>query len=951
MCATVISPGVTAFHYKFQKTKAHLSASATQPILKPPDNNSSEERFYNCSSLFDKMMLEMNNLPFHVCIEKYLPQMFHASKCIYWYFNESQKTLYSPTLDLSLDVTTSLPGFVTQTKSVIKIRNSNSIPMGYQNDPRISEPGSPQVFFPITYDDEIEGVIQIARDPKSAGYEFIENETLEFCMSKLKIYSHSIFKNLTVFDKIVSLFTINNKTDPTVILQEQFNCKYADVYQFDMLRKAVRIMEHETITMRPIEEPFHGIVSYSAHSNENINTDDITSHSAYNKNIDSEMKGSFLCVQEEVSSHKIWVIVLREKLNREFTTTDEETLQAILPIVVKAIKGFNETKKTSNIDSRKADLYNLITLISKFKKSVINIGRKIEEAIKLLIEADSAIFFYFDEKNNKFYSKFNNERPIATDTDLGLVSYIFARREAVYYKNPSENTKYLPKIDSYPGYENKCTIGITVCDTRGKAIGVIMGIGNPAEQFDDDDKKLLSAYAIFCGIALENMSYKTGHFKFIEIIEKTISQPNEQNLKEFVLSAIQCAPIRRVALYTTAASDDIGSLNKLYSFGMKSQIGEGKLAETCLKEKKEIIYDHSKLIENGFIVLGSNIITSNYSIKALFGLKTSQPKSATSPDEVRIIVRPIIDKNNNMCIGVLEIEYLGQENKILMGLVDCIEVITFRHIKSLTTPIVVISDDVETQSISVIASQDKQHLFSLDFNASFLTEAEITRTIFSLIESFGLIGNLSIDAIQMQGFLNDVMSLSGKHCCYVMDIVQGCSVMLKLSKYDSLTSKHMVLALFYSLLFHKLQKIDMLRLLTKWQVTGLVEKSAQSSFMKNVIKFVTSISMKNFQDLRQKSLQILTSGEFDPTESESHRFMLFTIIGVTSVCFCCARPQFNKSNFENVYREYCETFDTVTDQQTVLSTAVLPLFSILAKAAPPLANFASNALNNSKRIH
>lgn len=947
----VISPGVTAFHYKFHKPKSQLMLSATQPVIKTPGSLSAEERIYNYTESFDKLMLELSSSQFHTSCEKNLAKMFRAQKCVFWYLNEQEKNLYSPTYDIHVSIQTSLPGFVVQTKSVIKIRNQNSVPNGYQNDTRIAPNGSPQTFFPVASEESICGVVQLVRDPNSSGYEYTENEAIDFCMKKFSIYSNLIFKNISIYKRIVNLFAVNNKIDPTILLQEHFQCQFADIYQFDMLRKNVRVLEHETCTMRPIEEQFGGIIAYSANHRVNVNELDITQNKRYSKTHDIEYEGSFLCVQEEIVSHKIWVVVLRNKSTGEFTTADENLLMAILPIVVKTIKGFSEAKKTSNLDARQSDLYGLVTNIAEIQKTIVPIGRRIEESVKLLIEADCTIFFYFDEKYARFLSKFQQERPIATDIKFGLVSYIFARREVVYYKNPTENEHYNPKIDSFPGYENKCTIGVTVCDTRGKAIGVIMGIGNPAEQFDEDDKKLIAAFAIYSGITIENQLYQDASLKFVKIVQETVAKPNSENLATFVNGIMECAPIRRVTIYNTANTDDSsGCLNKLYHFGLPSQIGEGTLAENCLKTKQETIYDKAKLTENGFIVLNSNIITANHSIRALFGLKTPRPNNYVPTDEVRIIVRPLVDKNN-MCVGVLEVEYLGKEDGIIIGITDAIQVLAFRHLKSLIQPASLVSDDVETASMSIIASQDKQHLFSLDFNAYILTEAEITRNIFALIESFGLIGNLSIDAIEMGGFLNNVMTLSGKHCCFVMDIVQGLSIMMKLSKYDTLTTKHSLLALFYALLFYELRPIDVLTLLTKYQITGCVEKSSKSSFINSVIKFRKGISMTNFMPLRQHALQILTSGEFDPTESESHRFMLFTIIGVVAVCFSTCRPQFNKNIFEVFYQEYCKFTESIDDQSTVLSTAVLPLFSILAKAAPPLASFTSNALSNSKRIH
>ena len=922
-----------------------------KPLQKPSDPRTKEEREIELVNFFDIFMDDITKRDFTESLEQNFVKMFHSQKCILWLNDAEKQCLYSKSYKISADYSSSLPGFVFQTKSLIQIRkNASNVPGGYKLDTRVSEVNSPQFFFPLSNTNNVYGVVQLVRRPDSYGFDHVELETAEFCIKKFNVYSNHFFSQMKLSDATLDMFQAGNRCNsPVENVKEFFGCSCVDIFLFDLLRNNIKIFDEDANEMTPLRVENCGIASFCVETRTIVNCENPTKHAAFNKEIDGEVTGPVLCACAEIMPREVWVVCLRGKRNR-FITTEDFTLQSMVPFIAKSIIGYNEIKSEASLETRMNELYNVIPAMLGISE-INEICKKVEEQVKLLLESEKSIFFLYQRETRTFTSKYMSNKIQTSSSSEGLSGYIFSQREIVNVASPMENASYDPEIDSYPCYENKNTLGLTVLDSRGHALGVVMAIGNPKQAFSKNDEAVLTAYSTYIGLAIERIKLHDCVNEYIAETESIIHNNCEENIRKYVTFAMNCVNCRRITVFSV--NEQTGTPVEVISFGIKSATGN-KLASICIGTKKKAKYNREKLAEQKIFILPSEVhfVHDKIITQMLNEMSSSKVdmQSVVDSNEVNVITLPTFDDVTGICIGVIEAEFNGCETEELLRVISSIEFVVFKYLKKNSKPETP-QEDAETKSKHRANTQKTalgDGMYVLAFDANALTMSDSKKLITCTLETFGMVINVPQD--ELNNFIDEVLERSGPHYTTIIDAFQGSAMLIKSSRYDAIFGKNNTLALFYSILLRYIDPIESIKILSKYNVTGNSTNSSISNFMKSVIKFHEATAFKRFPKFIESSFSAVESGEFDPTETPEHMFILMCTVINVGACICLVRPFFSEERFQPLYADICKAQDQEFPKSELIQQQILQIYKVLAKQSPSLAHLQRTATNNAQKI-
>ena len=763
---------------------AKIQNSKSKTNQKPSDPRTIEEKQLDEIQYFEDIITDLDKMSVSKAIETNLCKFFHASKCIFWINRKKDKILYSETYKLIVKHEDSLPGFVLMNKSIIQIRKQNKNqfanfknPFSFDNEKKETNfnrksltksvrrsttslktsqnEESPQFFFPIADNKEVYGVVQLIRNNSSDGFEREENRLASFFMDKFNIYGKHIFNKFQLHETSLQMFRfIKDKEDiisPIPIIKEMFSCKKVDIYQIDLLRGTFNYFNEGEKMMKPVANSSDlGIAGFCYESKTVVSEFDPAEHAYYNHDIDGEVKGPLLCVEDSSFSHECWIVCLRGG-EQIYTTQDSLNLQSLSPFICKSIASFNEIKVEKSFNSRLTEILNFIPSLYKINDQN-TLFKKVEDILKFLLESDKTIFYYYDKQDDDFKSKFSTS--LLTDSisketfELQSVSneslckqqilncqvskpneclagYIFNKKEVISLKDPQKNAMFDKEVDSYEGCENKPIIGTCVLDSNMHPIGVLTAIGPLLETFSENDQKLLQIFAHFIGEIIEQNESLQSSKKSLTQFKKLSKVPKIS--KEIIENTINCAmeasSIRRVTLFMVDEEEENinKSLKQIYSFGIKSDTGS-KLSKLCFEKKMSLKFDRKMLADQHISSINNENESSHEQIlsKILNQQKHKKSKHSnhrksairnecqiqTNIKEIYIKTDPIFDEINKLCIGVVETEFFGEESILFNRTIDSITYLL-----------------LELNKIKEIDDQDALEQLS---KSSFVTNPELT---------------------------------------------------------------------------------------------------------------------------------------------------------------------------------------------------------------------------------
>ncbi|XP_067846970.1 cGMP-specific 3',5'-cyclic phosphodiesterase [Heptranchias perlo] len=277
-----------------------------------------------------------------------------------------------------------------------------------------------------------------------------------------------------------------------------------------------------------------GIVGYVAATGEPLNIKDAYKDPRFNAEID-QITGykTQSILSMPIKNHKEEVVGVAQAINKKcgtnetFTKKDEKDFAAYLTfcgIVLHKAKVY----ETSLLENRRNQvLLDLATLIFEEQHSLEVILKKIAETILSFMQAQSCIIFIVDENSSdSFSSVFHMNSAELEDPaefqrrsyDVNKINYMFAKyakntmetlnitdvyKEARFTwtnENAESTNKQIKSLLCTPIKNGKKNKVIGVCQLMNK-----MGeTSDSTKAFNKNDEQFLEAFAIFCGLGIQN---------------------------------------------------------------------------------------------------------------------------------------------------------------------------------------------------------------------------------------------------------------------------------------------------------------------------------------------------------------------------------------------------------------------------------------------------------------
>ncbi|KAF0244745.1 MAG: transcriptional regulator containing GAF AAA-type ATPase and DNA binding [Planctomycetota bacterium] len=134
------------------------------------------------------------------------------------------------------------------------------------------------------------------------------------------------------------------------------------------------------------------------------------------------------------------------------------------------------------------------------------LGRIMDEVTRVL-DADRSTLFLYDSERRELFSKIA-QRAEVTEIRLpigrGLAGHVAKTGTAMAVDDVYDDPRFTPETDRSTGYRTKTVACAPLLTPDGRTVGVLEVMNKREGVFDPDDVKLLTAFAAFSAVAIEN---------------------------------------------------------------------------------------------------------------------------------------------------------------------------------------------------------------------------------------------------------------------------------------------------------------------------------------------------------------------------------------------------------------------------------------------------------------
>ena len=486
------------------------------PLTDPKELKSfliSNKRLNN-EDIFENFMEQCAKMPMHIAAETIFPSYFNAKRAIFWKYNSYSKVFESRTLNITLVNDETLIYAAAKAKipiNVASIENKSS------REQLCVDINSPQLVFPFYLrSGEVIGVLQLSREN---GEETFSNENVEDASFFIKKYS--------LYGTVVTESTVGIDAAGSVSLIEKpkkFYDKLCDVFSKTLNAKTIEIWYYikkgnqffrfnpETEEFEEVKKRIVGIVGFSLMTNISIMERNVRNHSNYNEKTDGKTNSPIMTATGKMNETTFCVAVRGRTDGEVFSSANRQMLDQITPFLILSISySFDFIKAPVREDGEYASrILDLVT----FGERIVSFGG-FGSLVKEMIHSLESIFKrhmrFTLVWRDRIYGDFTGD----LDTGKNYVDGNGITGFSIYSQAPVilpvSDKHFLKELDVGP-YENiQSVIAVPIFSASNDVIGCLTLLNE--EEYDvsyKDDMGKLSAYAVFCGIALQNaMSIKT----------------------------------------------------------------------------------------------------------------------------------------------------------------------------------------------------------------------------------------------------------------------------------------------------------------------------------------------------------------------------------------------------------------------------------------------------------
>lgn len=259
-----------------------------------------------------------------------------------------------------------------------------------------------------------------------------------------------------------------------------------------------------------------GIAGVAYKTKRTVNIGIAKEHPGYNAATDGEYPNGSLLAVPLVSSKGVVSLVAVARQKRSgmmFTSSDEVILEALSRVSSGVLQ--NAQSHERNIAEIKKALsnhkyYTALLAVAQELSSVLDTNtlvRKVMTKAQTFIGADRCSLFIVDKIRGGLWSMVAHGATgrIHIPEGEGIAGYVAQSGETLNIPDAYQYPKFNSAVDKQTGYRTKSILCVPIRNHDGKIIGCTQMINKlGAPEFSQTDVDLMSAFNVFCGIALSN---------------------------------------------------------------------------------------------------------------------------------------------------------------------------------------------------------------------------------------------------------------------------------------------------------------------------------------------------------------------------------------------------------------------------------------------------------------
>lgn len=264
----------------------------------------------------------------------------------------------------------------------------------------------------------------------------------------------------------------------------------------------------------PIEKA--GIVGVACTSKKVVNVAVAMEHPGYNVDIDGQYRnGSCLAVPLLSSKGVVSLVAVarQKKSGMMFTASDEIILEALSRVSQSALS--NAQSHERNIAEIQKALnnhkyYTALLAVAQELSAVLDtdtLVRKVMTKAQSFIGADRCSLFLLDKERGGLWSMVahGTSDRIHIPEGHGIAGTVAKTGETINISDAYSDPRFNPAVDKSTGYKTKSILCVPIKSNDGTLIGCTQMINKlGTTEFSSTDAELMSAFNVFCGIALSN---------------------------------------------------------------------------------------------------------------------------------------------------------------------------------------------------------------------------------------------------------------------------------------------------------------------------------------------------------------------------------------------------------------------------------------------------------------
>ncbi|XP_064458491.1 dual 3',5'-cyclic-AMP and -GMP phosphodiesterase 11-like isoform X2 [Ornithodoros turicata] len=301
-----------------------------------------------------------------------------------------------------------------------------------------------------------------------------------------------------------------------------------------------------------------GIVGYVAQSKEALNIPDCYDDARFNDSVDLKTGYRTRCMLcMPIFDRDGEVIGVAQVINKKdpnnqlvFNRNDEKVFSEYLQFCGLVLRNAQLYERSELENKRNQVLLDLARMVFEEQSTIEQVVYRIMMHMQSLLECERCqVLLVGHESKTAFQRVFDLEAKDVNKEDIisctspyegrfpintGITGWVVATGQILNISNAYEDSRFDPKVDEGSAFKHKSILCIPIYNASRKVLGVAQLINKlNSEPFNKNDEQLLEAFAIFCGLGIQNT----------QMYEKVVKSMAKQRVTLEVLSYHATAPL------------------------------------------------------------------------------------------------------------------------------------------------------------------------------------------------------------------------------------------------------------------------------------------------------------------------------------------------------------------------------------------------------------------------